>query len=113
MLPPPRINFTNILHAAFTYADLKSTKNKVKLSVLYVLLGSACVKAAHKMLVKSTPGLECGNHILSMRSWNFSSSRNNFYFYWQLKRLPIENAVKSLEVDFSELFSLLKFQVNF
>ena len=56
MLPPPGVNFTNILHAAFTYADLKSTKNTVKLTVFYALLGSACVKAARKMLVKLTPG---------------------------------------------------------
>jgi hypothetical protein len=35
----------------------KVQKNTVKLSVFFALLGSACVKAAHKMLVKSTPGL--------------------------------------------------------
>jgi hypothetical protein len=37
--------------------DLKSAKNAVKPSVFYALLRSAHVKAAHKMLVKSTPGV--------------------------------------------------------
>jgi hypothetical protein len=32
----------------------KAQKNKVKLSIFFALLGSALVKAAHKMLVKST-----------------------------------------------------------
>jgi len=33
----------------------KAQKNTVKLSLFFTFLGSACVKAAHKMLVKSTP----------------------------------------------------------
>ena len=52
----PGVNFTNILQAAFTCADPKSAKKTVKLSSFIVLLGSAHVKDAHKMLVKLTPG---------------------------------------------------------
>ncbi len=36
-------------------ADPQSAKNIVKLSVFFALLGSARIKAASKMLVKSTP----------------------------------------------------------
>jgi len=53
------VNFTNILRTSFTHTDLKSTKNTVRPSVFFVLLGFAFVKAAHKMLVKSTPGFVC------------------------------------------------------
>jgi len=49
------LNFTNILLEFFTPPDPKSAKNTVKLSVFFVLVGSACIKAAHKMLVKLTP----------------------------------------------------------
>ena len=37
-------------------ADPKSAKKTVKLSSFIALLGSAGVKAARRMLVKSTPG---------------------------------------------------------
>ncbi len=50
-------NFTNIIHIAFMRADHKSAENTVKLSVFFALLGSAQVKAAHKMLVKLTTGV--------------------------------------------------------
>jgi len=49
------LNFTNILQVAFMSTDPKSTKNTVNLSVNFVLLGYACLKAVCKMLVKSTP----------------------------------------------------------
>jgi len=44
------------LHGAFMRTDHKSAENTVKLSVFFALLGSAQVKAAHKMLVKLTTG---------------------------------------------------------
>jgi len=47
-----------ILCSAFTCATTKSAKHTVKLSVFFALLGSALVKAARKILVKSTPGGE-------------------------------------------------------
>jgi hypothetical protein len=37
------------------HADPKSAKNTVKQSVSFALLGSALLKAKHKMLVKLTP----------------------------------------------------------
>jgi len=45
----PEVNFTNILRAAITSVDLISAKKADGLSVFYPLLGSAAVKAAHKM----------------------------------------------------------------
>ncbi len=41
------------LLAAFTLPDPQSAKSN---QCLFVLLGSACAKAAHKMLVKLAPG---------------------------------------------------------
>ena len=55
----PGVNFTNILQAAFMPADLKSAKKTVKLSSFIALLGSACVKAARRMLVKLTQSFRC------------------------------------------------------
>ncbi len=40
------------------HADPKSAKKTVKLSFFFVLLGSACVKAAHRMLMKLTLDVE-------------------------------------------------------
>jgi len=43
------------LRVAFTSADTKRAKNTVKPSVFFVLLGSARIKAARKMLMKLAP----------------------------------------------------------
>ncbi len=51
------VNFINVLQAAFTHTDPKSTKKTVKLSVYFVLLGSERTKAAHRMLMKLTTGI--------------------------------------------------------
>jgi len=51
----PEVDFTNNLRTAFMHADPKSAKNTVKQSVSFALLGSARLKAKHKMLVKLTP----------------------------------------------------------
>jgi len=63
--------FINILRAAFTGKDPKSAKHTVKLSLFLVLLGSGHVKAAHKMLVESTPGI----HVVKDlgRTYSFTS----------------------------------------
>jgi len=47
----------NILCAAFMLPVPKSTKETDNLTVFFALLGSVCVKASWKMLVKSTPKL--------------------------------------------------------
>ena len=42
------------------YAQLtKPQKKTVKLRSFFTLLGSTCIKAAHRMLVKLTPGRQC------------------------------------------------------
>jgi len=58
------VDFNNILRKAYMIAYPKSTKNTVKPSVFFSLLGSARVKAVHKMLVKLTPdrGQEVQSH---------------------------------------------------
>jgi len=53
----PGVNFINVLKAAFTLADPKSTKKTDGLTVCFALLGSVLIKASRKMLVKSTPGV--------------------------------------------------------
>ncbi len=52
----PGVNFINILRAAFTCADPKSTKMTVKLSVFVYLSGSALEKADRRMFMKLTLG---------------------------------------------------------
>jgi len=53
----PGVNFTNVLQKAFKHADSKCAKKTKSLTVFLALLGSVCVKAAQKLLVKSTPEL--------------------------------------------------------
>jgi len=49
------VNFTNILHKAFNMQPRSQKRKKRLMAWLYFcLFGSACVKAACKMLVKST-----------------------------------------------------------
>ena len=54
-----RVNFTNVLRAAFKRADPKSAKKTVNSSSFCALGISARVKAAHRMLVKLTPDVAC------------------------------------------------------
>ncbi len=53
------------LSSAFTSANHKSPKNTAKPSVYIALLGSVCIKAARKMLVKLTPGVIFINMLMS------------------------------------------------
>jgi hypothetical protein len=48
-------DFTNILLAAFTRADHKNTKQTDNLTVFFVLLGYAGLKAARKHVGKNDP----------------------------------------------------------
>ncbi len=48
----PGLNFINVLLTAFTLADPKSVKKIDNLTVFFTLLGSACVKAVHRTLMK-------------------------------------------------------------
>ncbi len=49
------VNFINVICAAFTCADPESIKFFDNLTIILMHLGSAHVKAAHKMLMKLTP----------------------------------------------------------
>jgi hypothetical protein len=52
---PGGVDFTNILLAAITTHKSQKHKKGWGLTVFFALLGSVSVKAAHKMLLKSTP----------------------------------------------------------
>jgi len=54
----PGFNFINVLQAAFMYADSKRAKIQSSCQSFFALLESACIKSAHKMLVKLTPGVQ-------------------------------------------------------
>jgi len=56
---PIGVNLINVLRATFTHTDPERGKKTVKLSVFFTLLGSVCVKAARRMLVKLILGLLC------------------------------------------------------
>jgi hypothetical protein len=51
------VNFTDILRAFFTLTNPKSAKKTDAFAVFLALLGSECIKTAHKMLVKTIPDL--------------------------------------------------------
>ncbi len=52
------LNFINVLLTAFTLVDHKNIKKTVKFSIFLMLLGSTSVKAARRMLMKLTLGLQ-------------------------------------------------------
>jgi hypothetical protein len=49
-LAEPGVNYINVLQTAFRQKDPKSAKTTVKLSVFFVLLGSAHIQAARRMM---------------------------------------------------------------
>jgi len=69
----PGVDFTNDLCAVFTCTDHKSAKWESSHQCFFVHLGSAQEKAAHKTLMKLTPGLAAGekNEVCwEKESWN-------------------------------------------
>jgi hypothetical protein len=62
------VNLINILRAAFTHADPNSAKKTDSLTVFFELLGSTGVKAACKMLLKSTSEVSFGIHGVTLVS---------------------------------------------
>jgi len=52
----PGVNFINVLWVAFALADPKSVKKTDNFTVFFALLGSLCVKAVRRMLMKLTTG---------------------------------------------------------
>jgi len=51
------VNFTNILRAAFLLISFRQKNTHKLCQVFFELLGSASAKAAHRILLKLTPGL--------------------------------------------------------
>ena len=52
------VNFTNVITHSFYARRSQKRKKLLELTVFFALLGSTCVKAAHKMLMKMTPADE-------------------------------------------------------
>ena len=65
----PGVNFINVLRAAFAHTDPESAKNTVKLSIFFVLMGSAIVKTVNKTLVKLKPEAV---DLLDALDWNMT-----------------------------------------
>jgi hypothetical protein len=86
----PWVNLTNILRAAFRYADHKSVKKTDCLNVFFALSGSAGIKALNKMLVKSTPG-GCFGEVMSIA---FLSTSN-----FPILLLQLEGLFTSILID--------------
>ncbi len=86
----PGVDFTNILWAALTCKDPKSSKWHCWLDCLFALLGSACIKAARKMLVKWIPESENFNQnsVCTIRLYfkviikDIQNARNNPLVSW-------------------------------
>ena len=57
MQQPSGVNFINVFTCSFYAGRSQKPKKLLNLTVFWALLGSAHLKAAHKMLVKLTPGL--------------------------------------------------------
>jgi len=60
-----RCQFINILLPAFTLTDPKSVKKIENLTVFFMLLGSALIKAVHRTLMKLSPGVNFFNILLT------------------------------------------------
>jgi len=84
------VDFINILRAAFTFKDPKSVKNTIKPSVFFVLLGSAGIKASHKMLVKLTPGQQKRRHSRDDRQKK-AFCHSNMSFVWLDHKVQLKN----------------------
>jgi len=68
---PAGVNFINILQAVLTSKHPKSVKIHSSCQYLFTLLGLAGVKAAHKMLMKLTPGA----NFINMLNHSFYSQK--------------------------------------
>ena len=68
-LAPLRVNFNNVLAAAFVRADPKSAKKTDNFTVFFALSGSACVKVANRTLMKLTQSVypSTFNHLVLYR----------------------------------------------
>ncbi len=66
----PWVNFINILCATFSRPDPKSAKRYWQLDWILAFLGSVCVKAARKTLIKLTPDHNDNPVILCCRGWH-------------------------------------------
>jgi len=57
----PGVNFTNIFTLSFYARRSRKRKKTDDLTVFFMLLGTASVKAVHRTLMKSTPGVNFTN----------------------------------------------------
>jgi len=94
----PGLNFTNIFTRSFYASRSQKRKIQSSLKYLFTLLGSACIKALSKMLVKSTPGVNFINIQWAACAWadpksaKRQSSCQSFVHFWDLhaQKLHVE-----------------------
>jgi len=72
-----RVNFINVLQAAFTLIDPKSVKKIDNLPVFFALLGPAQVNTVHRTLMKLTPGVNFINILRA--SFSYKSKSSSFF----------------------------------
>ncbi len=62
------VNSTNILHTDFMRTNPRSAKKTYNFTVFFALLGSECIKAARKTLVKLATGVNFTNNMCILRA---------------------------------------------
>jgi len=60
---PPGVNYTNIFTRRFYKRSSQKHKSQSSCQYLFTLLGSACVKAVRRTLMKLSPGVNFNNNL--------------------------------------------------
>ena len=64
------VHFINVFRHSFYLSRSRKCKKLLDLTVFFVLLGSASIKAAHKIMVKLTPVVETDQFVPVMSEYN-------------------------------------------
>jgi hypothetical protein len=76
-------HLVSISKISFCTPRSQKRKNTVKSSIFFALLGSASVKAAHRMLIKLTPNVICNmSHLVRAVFFNLFQVAEPFKNYW-------------------------------
>jgi len=90
------VNFINVLLGAFTRADPKSTKKTDDLTVFFALSGSACAKAACRMLMKLTPGVDFKEAFMCLDPKSVKIQSSRLYIFVLLVSAHVNASSKML-----------------
>jgi len=94
-----RVNFINILCSTFKRADPKSVKVQSRSQYLYALLGSGRVKAAQKIMEKSTPVRTCVTviNVLSKNSQTNDKVKGFDFFFLKISESSFDIRLEDVE----------------